>query len=337
VPHISVVAPVYREEANVAEFCRRVSNAVSSIAPDFEIILVEDGGGDGSWQKICEQSSADPRIKGLKFSRNFGQHYAITAGLDVADGDWTIVMDSDLQDRPEVIPDLYAKAQQGYEVVFVARQDRPETRRYRLLQRIFYAGLRHLAASDYDPEHGNFSIISRKVLKDFRSLKEQLRFYGGIIFWLGYPHASIPAAHGRRYAGHSVYTLKSRLRLAASIIIAHSDRPLRFSVALGFVMAFLSFLYGIYIIIRALLGTIVIEGWASLIVSIYFVGGLIMMVLGIIGIYIGKMYNETKHRPLYIVADSVGFRRVPESLGGLVADNVRAGKAVSDGAMASAK
>jgi dolichol-phosphate mannosyltransferase len=336
VPHISIVAPVYREEANVAEFCRRVSSAVTPIVSDFEIILVEDGGGDGSWQKICEQSSADPRVKGLKFSRNFGQHYAITAGLDAADGDWIIVMDSDLQDRPEVIPDLYAKARQGYEVVFVARQDRPESRQYRLLQRIFYATLRYLAASDYDPEHGNFSIISRKVLRDFRSLKEQLRFYGGIIFWLGYPHASIPAAHGRRYAGNSVYTLKSRLRLATSIIIAHSDRPLRFSITLGFGMAFCSFIYGIYIIVRALLGTIAIEGWASLIVSIYFVGGLIMMVLGIIGIYIGKMYNETKSRPLYVVAETVGFDRVSDRMGfPVIQDSHEA--SVREGAMASAK
>lgn len=314
VPHISVVAPVFREEGNVAEFCRRVSAAVDTITPNFEILLVEDGGGDDSWRIIREQAAKDPRVKGIKFSRNFGQHYAITAGLDVAEGEWTVVMDSDLQDRPEVIPDLYAKAQEGYDVVFVAREDRPESWLYRLAQRAFYGIFRYMIGSEYDPKHGNFSIISRKVLNDFRSLHENLRFYGGILFWLGYPRASIPAVHGRRHAGRSVYSLGGRIRLAAAIIIAHSDRPLRFSIGLGFGMALLSLAYGIYIVARALFGTVAIQGWASLIVSIYFVGGVIMMVLGIIGTYIGKMYNETKRRPLYVIADRVGFSGSPNTV-----------------------
>ena len=305
--HLSIVAPVFREEGNVTEFCRRVSQAVSAITSDFEIILVEDGGGDDSWRIIREQSVADARVKGLKFSRNFGQHYAITAGLDIADGDWTVVMDSDLQDRPEVIPELYAKAQDGFDVVFVARQDRPEGWLYRLFQGLFYGALKYLSGSQYDPKHGNFSIISRKVLNDFRSLNESMRFYGGILFWLGYPRASITAIHGRRHGGRSVYTLGKRFRLAAEIIIAHSDRPLRMSIGLGFTMALLSFVYGLYIIVRALLGTVVIQGWASLIVSVYFVGGMILVVLGINGIYLGKMYNETKRRPLYVVAERTGF------------------------------
>lgn len=305
--HLSVVAPVFREEGNVAEFCRRVSEALASITDDFEIILVEDGGGDGSWAAIRQQAARNRRIKGVRFTRNFGQHYAITAGLDMADGDWTVVMDSDLQDRPEVIPELYAKAQEGYDVVFVARQDRPESWLYRVAQGLFYKAFRYLVGSEYDPKHGNFSIISRKVLNDFRSLHENLRFYGGILFWLGYPRASIAAAHGRRHAGRSVYSLGKRLQLAGSIIIAHSDRPLRFSIGIGFTMASLSFTYGLYIIVRALFGNVAIQGWASLIVSIYFIGGMLMLVLGIIGIYVGKMYNETKQRPLYVVAERIGL------------------------------
>jgi polyisoprenyl-phosphate glycosyltransferase len=310
-PHISVVAPVFREEGNIAEFCRRVSAEVGTITPDYEIILIEDGGGDNSWAIIREEAAKNPRVKGLKFTRNFGQHYAITAGLDVADGDWTVVMDSDLQDRPEVISDLYAKAQQGYDVVFVARQDRPESALYRFLQHVFYAMFRYLVGSEYDPKHGNFSIISRKVLNDFRVLQENLRFYGGILFWLGYSRASIPAAHGRRYAGRSVYSLGKRIKLAGAIIVAHSDRPLRFSIGLGFAMALLSFLYGLYIVIRAMFWAFAIPGWASLILSIYFVGGMIMVMLGIIGVYVGKMYNETKRRPLYVVAERVGVGERP--------------------------
>src|ERR1051325_8837897 len=309
--HLLVVAPVFREEGNIAEFCRRVSAALASITSDFEIILVEDGGGDNSWPAIRQQAARDNRIKAIRFTRNFGQHYAITAGLDAADGDWTIVMDSDLQDRPEVIPQLYAKAREGFDVVFVAREDRPESWVYRIAQGLFYKVFRYLVGSGYDPKHGNFSIISRKVLDDCRSLQENLRFYGGILFWLGYPRASISAVHGRRHAGTSVDSFANRIRLAAQIIVAHSDRPLRISIAIGFIMASLSFAYGMYIIIRALFGNVAIQGWASLIVSIYFIGGMIMVVLGIIGIYVGKMYNETKQRPLYVVAERVGFERRP--------------------------
>lgn len=304
---LSIVAPVFREEGNVAEFCRRVSAAAATVTQNFEIILVEDGGGDRSWERIRDEAVRDPRIKGVRFARNFGQHYAITAGLAVARGDWTVVMDSDLQDRPEVIPELFAKASEGFEIVFVARQNRPEAWWYKFAQRLFYATFRYLAGTDYDPAHGNFSIISRRVLQHYLGLEENLRFYGGILAWLGFPRASIPATHGRRHSGASVYTLASRMRLAAAIIVAHSDRPLRLSIGFGFLMACSAFAFGIYIIIRALLGNIAVQGFASLITSIFFVGGLILMVQGIIGIYIGKIYNETKRRPLYIVAEQIGI------------------------------
>lgn len=306
-PHISVIAPIFREEGNVLELVRRLTEALGGITDDFEIILVEDAGGDGSWDRIREAARRDGRVKGLRFSRNFGQHYAITAGLTMVDGDWVVVMDGDLQDRPEVIPDLYAKAREGYDVVFVEREERPEGWLYMRLQAVFYAMLRFLAGTEYNPKHGNFSIVSRRVVESFRLLNENLRFYGGVVWWLGYRRASIPAQHGERFAGRSVYTLAKRIRLAAAIIVAHSERPLRFSVGLGFMMAFLALLYGIYIVVRALLGDIAVQGWASLIVSVYFVGGLILFVLGIIGIYIGKLYQEAKKRPLYIVAEDVGF------------------------------
>jgi polyisoprenyl-phosphate glycosyltransferase len=306
-PHVSVVAPIYREEGNVPELVRRLTESLQRVTENFEIVLVEDAGGDRSWDRIAEAAAKDPRVKGLRFSRNFGQHYAITAGLEMVSGDWVVVMDGDLQDRPEVIPDLYAKAQEGYDVVFVERQSRPEGKLYMWLQRTFYLLLRFLAGTEYDPRHGNFSIVSQKVVNGFRSLNENLRFYGGIVWWLGYRRASIPAAHGQRFAGRSVYTLGKRVHLAVAIILAHSDRPLRFAIGIGLVMALLSFVYGLYIVLRAVFGDVAVQGWASLIVSIYFVGGLILFVLGIMGLYIGKLYQEAKHRPLYIVAESIGF------------------------------
>ena len=295
-----MVAPVYREEGNVAEFCRRVAAAVEGITKDYEIVLVEDGGGDGSWARIVEESRRNRRVKGLRFARNFGQHYAITAGLSAARGDWVVVMDSDLQDRPEVIPELYAKARQGFEIVFVARRDRPEALWYRAAQRLFFALFRWLAGTDYDPAHGNFSILSRRVLAHYLSLNEQLRFYGGMVAWLGFPRASIEAAHGRRHAGSSVYTLRNRLRLAGAIVVAHSDRPLRLSIGFGFLMAAGAFAYGVALILRALLGQIAVPGYASVMVSIFFIGGLVLLVQGIVGVYIGKIYAEARRRPLYV-------------------------------------
>src|SRR5579862_2164799 len=158
-PRISVVAPIFREELTLRELYRRLKEALSTITQDFEIVLVSDGGGDRSWDIIRELAAADSRVKGLMFTRNFGQHVAISAGLDVSDGDWVVVMDGDLQDRPEVIPQLYAKAQEGYEVVFVQRVDRPESAAYQFAARMFYRLFRMLANTSYDPKHGNFSII----------------------------------------------------------------------------------------------------------------------------------------------------------------------------------
>jgi glycosyltransferase involved in cell wall biosynthesis len=305
---LSIVAPVFREAAVLPELCARIRAAASGITEDFEIVLVSDGGNDGSWPVIADLAAADRRIKGINFTRNFGQHLAISAGLDACDGDWVVVMDSDLQDRPEVIPDLYAKAQEGYEVVFVSRTNRPESRIYQLAARLFHRIFRVLANTKYDPAHGNFSIISRRVVERYRSMGETLRFYGGIIDWLGFERASIEATHGERFAGQPGYNLQKRAGLAAQIILAHSDRPLHFSVLFGLIISLWSGATGSYMIIRSLFfKQYSVEGWTSLMVSVFFMGGIILLVLGIVGIYIGKIFNEIKGRPLYVVGDSVGF------------------------------
>jgi dolichol-phosphate mannosyltransferase len=304
---ISVVAPIFREELTLHELYRRVRDALSTITQDFEIVLVSDGGGDRSWDIIRELAAMDDRVKGLMFTRNFGQHVAISAGLDVCDGDWVVVMDGDLQDRPEVIPQLFAKAQEGYEVVFVQRTNRPESPVYQFAARMFYRLFKLLANTNYDPKHGNFSIISRRVVEQYRSMGESLRFYGGILDWLGFSRTSIQAAHGERFAGAPGYNLRKRLLLAYQIILAHSDRPLHFSIVFGFLMSLWSGLSGLWIILRALfIKEYSVVGWASLTVSIFFMGGIILMVLGILGIYIGKIFNQTKGRPLYVVGDRVG-------------------------------
>ena len=296
---ISVVTPVYRAEGCLEELYRRLLAALPGITRDFEIIMVEDCGGDRSWEIIRELARRDPRVKGIQFSRNFGQHYGITAGLDHCDGDWVVVMDCDLQDRPEEIPRLYAKAREGYEVV-VARRDATGASK-RLSSRLFYRLLSWLADTEYDGRSGNFCVVSRKVVENFRHLREQLRFFGAQVKWMGFPAAAVEVQHDERFAGPSTYTLAKLLRLAVDTIIAYSDKPLRLSVRFGFLIAALALCYGLYIIFRALFLGSPIMGWPSLIVSIYFIGGVIIAILGVIGIYLGKTFDEAKKRPLYIV------------------------------------
>jgi len=307
-PLISVIVPVYKAEDCLHELCRRLVPALESISTDFEIIMVEDCGGDHSWEIIGQLAEADPRIKGLQFSRNFGQHYGITAGLDYCSGDWAVVMDCDLQDAPEAIPELYAKAQEGFDVVLARRVMRKDGMRKALGSRLFYKLFAYLADMEYDPEVGNFRIISRKVIDSCCSMREKLRFFGGMIDWLGFPTTTIDSEHGERFAGETSYTFSALLRLATDTIIAYSDKPLRMSIKLGFSLAVLAFIAGLALLVYASIYSVPIMGWSSLIVSLYFIGGIIIANLGIIGIYLGKTFDESKKRPLYVVMNST-FKR----------------------------
>lgn len=299
--HISVVIPVYKAEACLHELYRRLKLSLDTITSDFEIIMVEDCGGDRSWEIINDLARKDQRVKGIQFSRNFGQHYGITAGLDHCVGDWVVVMDCDLQDRPEEIPRLYAKAREGFDVVLARRGKRKDHFIKRLASRLFYRLFSYLAGINYDAEVGNFRIVSRKVVHYFCTMREKLRFFGGMVDWMGFPTSSIDVQHSERFEGKSTYTFKKLWKLATETIIAYSDKPLRLSIGFGFVMSFFAFIYGLYIIYRTLIYGAAIVGWSSLMVSFYFIGGIIIGILGIIGIYLGKTFDETKKRPLYII------------------------------------
>ena len=301
-PHISVVTPVYRAEGCLEELYRRLAAALGGITPDFELIMVEDCGGDRSWDIIQALARRDARVKGMQFSRNFGQHYGITAGLDHCDGDWVVVMDCDLQDRPEEIPRLYAKALEGYDVVLARRGPRADGGLKRLGSWAFYRVFSYLAEIDYDGNAGNFRIMSRKVVENTRHMREQLRFFGALLDWMGFPSASIEVQHDARYDGRTTYTYRKLRRLAVDTIIAYSDKPLRLAIRFGFLMSLAAFAGGIYILVRALFYDIPVVGWASLFVSLYFLAGIIISILGVIGIYLGKTFAETKKRPLYIVS-----------------------------------
>lgn len=300
-PHLSIVIPVYKAESCLDELYVRLRAAIEPISPDFEIILVEDCGGDRSWDMIAALAKRDPRVRGIQFSRNFGQHYGITAGLDHAMGDWVVVMDCDLQDRPEEIPRLYARAQEGFEIVLARRGKREHPLVKRLMSRAFYKLFSYLADMEYDGQVGNFRIVSKKVVEYFRQMREQLRFFGGLVNWMGFPTTSIDVQHAERFEGGSTYTLRKLWKLASETIIAYSDKPLRLSIRFGFLISSLSFFYGMYIIYHALRYGSPITGWSSLIVSLYFLGGIVISILGVIGIYLGKAFDEAKRRPLYII------------------------------------
>jgi uncharacterized protein YjeT (DUF2065 family) len=222
-------------------------------------------------------------------------------------------MDCDLQDRPEEIPRLYAKAQEGYDIVLARRGARQDPPLKRITSWLFYKIFSYLADIEYDGASGNFRIMSRKVVTNFRRMGEQLRFFGGLVQWLGFPTASIEVEHAERFEGNSTYTFAKLWKLATETIIAYSDKPLRIGVRFGFGMAGLAFGYGMYILLRALLYGSPIPGWNSLIVSMYFIGGIIIAMLGIIGIYLGKAFDESKKRPLYIVRRTTfDERKIPD-------------------------
>ncbi len=303
--HLSVVVPVYNESLLIKELIKRVKANVKSITEDFEIILIDDGSYDQTWELIESEASQENRIKGIKFSRNFGHHYAITAGLHNAIGEWVVVMDGDLQDRPEVIPDLYKKAQTGFDVVFVSRQNRPEKLYYRLAQRVFYWILRRLSGINFDSRQANFSILNKKVVEAFKLFPEHARFYSSTIKWLGFESSFILADHGTRHSGKPSYTLRKRIKLAADVILSFSERPLRFAIGFGITMSLSAVLMASWIFWRSFYLDSEDFGISSILVAIFFVGGSILVVLGVLGIYLGRVFNQVKNRPLYIITSKL--------------------------------
>jgi dolichol-phosphate mannosyltransferase len=300
---VSVVIPVYRGADCLDELYRRLCAALSTISERFEIVLVEDCGPDDSWRGIVALAACDPRVRGLQFSRNFGQHYGITAGIDAARGDWIVVMDCDLQDRPEEIPRLYAKAAEGYDIVLARRQARQHGWWKRTTSRAFYAVFRYLTDLPYDASVGNFRIISRQVADSFSEFREQLRFFGGIITWLGYRVGSVDVPHDPRFAGETTYNWRKLIDLAIQTIVAYSDKPLRLAIRLGFLLAMMAVVAGGYVFFMALTQGYPVTGWASVMVSMYFLSGVTIGIMGVLGLYLGRVFDEVKRRPLYVVRE----------------------------------
>ena len=324
-PVISAVIPVFKAEGCLHELTRRLKQALLEISEDYEIIYVEDGGGDRSWDIIVEQAKDDPRIKGFQLSRNFGQHHAITAGLDVAAGDWTVVMDCDLQDRPEDIPGLLAKAREGFDVVIARRPTGHRSLAKRITSAIFYRAFSYLAGYTFDERIGSFRIFSKQVRKAACSLREQLRAFAPQMHWLGFKTTHVDTLRADRESGSSSYNWTKLIGLAIDTIVAFSEKPLRLSIRLGLLMSLGALGYGAYIFCRALFVGIPVPGWSSTIVSLYFIGGIIIINLGILGVYLGRTFSEVKGRPLYVISRStVSDRQTDQAHGDVVSGAERA-------------
>lgn len=307
-PFISVVTPVYKAEACLGELCRRLVGALEQITPHFEVIMVEDAGPDRSWETMVRIIVADPRCKGIRLSRNFGQHYAITAGLEHASGDWVVVMDCDLQDRPEEIGNLFRTAQEGnFDVVFGRRLQRRDSWPKRMSSKCFYVAYNYFTDARFDNTVANFSISRRPVIEEFLRLREHSRSFPLFIRWLGFSIGYVDVEHAERFAGETSYDLRKLLRFSAESIVSQSNKPLHLSIATGFLLALGAFLLAIYYVIRYSIHNVPVPGWTSTMVSLWFIGGVILMNLGVLGLYLGRVFNEAKNRPLYVIRQQMGF------------------------------
>lgn len=306
-PHISVVTPVYGCKTCLAELYLRLKNTLEYITHDFEIILVNDASPDGAWQTIVELAARDTRIKGINLSRNFGQHYAITAGLDHAQGEWVVVMDCDLQDQPEEIVKLYNKALGGFDVVLAQRIVRYDSWSKRLGSKLFYRILGYLTGTEQDASIANFGIFNTKVIHAIRSMGDYNRYFPTMVRWVGFRTCKLPVQHAMRTAGASSYSLKKLLHLSLDVILSFSDKPLRLTVKLGFAISVIAFMFALYNLFLYLHGDIEVAGFTSLIISIWFLSGLIISIMGIVGLYIGKTFDKVKQRPAYIISNQLNM------------------------------
>jgi len=307
-PVVSVVAPVYNEEAILEELYRRLSAVLDGAGESWELVLVNDGSRDRSGQIMRELHARDPRVKVVDFARNFGHQIAITAGADYAQGDAVVIIDADLQDPPDVILDLLVKWREGYQVVYAVRAERKgETWFKEFTARLFYRIIYRITEIDIPVDTGDFRLMDRKAVEALKGIREKHRFMRGLSVWVGFRQTGVKYVRAERYAGETKYPLKKMLKFALDGITSFSYLPLQLATYVGFLAAGLSILGIIAAIILRLSGSQAFYGQASTLVSVLFLGGVQLISLGIIGEYLGRIYDEVKGRPLYIVSQALGF------------------------------
>ena len=306
-PDISIVSPVYCCADCLRALCERIGTTLAATGASYEIILIDDASPDDAWPVMHDLAAADPRIKALALSRNFGQHSAIAAGLEHVRGRRIVVMDCDLQDRPEEIATLYAKAQEGYDIVFAEREVRQDGWFKRTSSRAFIALLNWLSGADYDYRTANFGIYSRAVIDAVRSMGDRARFFPIMVRWTGFKRTSIPVQHDARGNGGSSYTLKKLMKLALDIMLSYSDKPLRLVATAGIVISLIALAMAAFSLYRYLHGDVTVAGYTSVIASMWLLAGVILFCMGIIGLYVGRVFESVKFRPTFVVRERLNL------------------------------
>lgn len=305
---ISVVIPIYNEQENIPELYRRLTTTFSRLGFRYEFIFVDDGSHDDSFQLLRSLHERDDHVKVLSLSRNFGHQVAISAGIDHASGDAVIVMDGDLQDPPDILSEFIQKWEHGYEVVYAIRTKRKENFLKRAAYTVFYRILNKVSYLDIPLDSGDFCIMDRRVVDVIRGLPERNRFVRGLRTWAGFHQTGLSYERDRRFAGRPKYTFGKLLKLAYDGIFSFSTTPLRIAIYTGIVAAFVAFAGAAVVIYEKLVNDIPIAGWASTMVTLFFLGGIILVTLGIVGEYIGRIHEEVKHRPLYVLRQKLGLK-----------------------------
>lgn len=302
ISYVSYVFPIYNEEATIPTLYQRMRDVTDPLRDEyeFEFVFVDDGSKDRSLPLLLGLREQDDRVSVYSFARNYGHQTAITAGVDVAEGDAVIVMDADLQDPPEVSIELVRAWEAGADVVYAQRRSRQDSLFKRATARAFYWTLAHLAAIDIPRDTGDFRLMDRKVVEQLRLYREHDRFVRGLVAYIGFTQVSVPFDRDARFAGKTGYPLRKMIRLASDGIFGFSTLPLRFISRAGAILAFLSFVWVAYLVIAKLVSPeLLVEGWTFVVAGMFLLGGIQMMMLGILGSYIGRIYVETQNRPLY--------------------------------------
>ena len=307
-PQYSLVLPIYNEEETIPELVRRLRDLMERFDGEVEVILVDDGSGDSSYELMVAAREMDPRFKLLRLSRNFGHQVAVTAGLDVASGEAVIVMDSDLQDPPEVALELAARWRDGYEVVYAVREERQGDSRFkRATAAGFYRLFKRMSDVDVPLDVGDFRLVDRRALDAFRSMRESNRYVRGMFSWIGFRQVGVPFKRDERFAGETKYPLPKMIKFATDGIVSFSAYPLRLALKVGFLVSAFSFVLGIVFLVSQIAGLYSVPGLASIAVFVAFLGGIQLLLLGIVGEYIARIHDEVKGRPLYLVSDAQGL------------------------------
>ena len=309
-PTYSFVIPVFNEEEVLGELHNRLAAVSEKLDGESEFVLVDDGSSDGSRARMLELRERDPRVKIVSLSRNFGHQLAISAGLDFAAGDAIVMMDADLQDPPELVPEMVARWREGFDVVHATRPVRAgEGRLKQAGRRLFYRVLRRAAEVPLAVDAGDFRLVDRRVADIVRNMREPNRYLRGLFGWVGYRQTTVAYERAERHAGEAKYSWMKLARLGTDGLFSFSTAPLRIILGLGFLFAGLAFLGALVAIALKIAGTYDVPGWASLVVAFSFFSGLQLILLGTVGMYVGRIHDQGKHRPLYLVDEVHGFER----------------------------